>query len=353
MKKAGKIILAAVMSLVCLFGSVSEAKADSYAGINLGDDEDCTVEVTLVDQDTYNQAEPIYVDGAELSLVKVADLNTDGTYTLLSDFQGLEGWDAYISGDGTAADAGTAAEAAENMVKMQSLTAAVTKTTGSDGKAELSINGSYGIYLLYESGKEADKLAEKYYDINPVLVQMPLLQDGQWVYKQTLDPKMVINSGTSVKVRKRAQQDGKITDTAVLNAKLEIVSADDESQILDQWETTSVDHDSVLLKPGNYILKETQAPDGYGLAAPITFEIKADGTLLIDNEPQSSAEIIMPDPVNTPATPSTPQNSVAQKITNMVKTGDTAQLTLWIVMAAAALCVIVFLIVKMKRKDKE
>ena len=353
MKRAGKIILAAVMSIACLFGTASEAQAGSYAGINLEDGKTCTAETVLVDQDTYNQTEPVYVQGAELSLVKVADLNTDGTYTLLSDFDGLDGWDAYIGGSGTSSDAQTAANAAQDIAVAKGIAAADKQTTGADGKAKLTAD-SYGIYLLYESGQETGTTAVKYFEMNPVLVQMPLLQDNQWVYDQTLKPKMVINTGTSIKIRKRAQQDGKVTDTQVIGAELAIVSADDESKVLDQWTTSTVDHDSVLLKPGKYILKETKVPDGYEQASPISFEMKADGTIVIDGTEQSAAEIVMPDPVKVTTPAPTPQNpSVVQKITNMVKTGDTAQIALWSIMAAAALCIVIALIVRRKKQQNK
>lgn len=356
MKKIRKIILAAVMTGICLLGAATDTQAAVYEGINLEDGKDCTVEITLVDEDTYNQTAPVYVDGAELSIIKVADLNSDGTYTLTSDFQGLDGWDDYVSGSGTASDAQKAADAAQEIVNNNNLAALSTQTTGTDGKAVMQISGSsdgYGVYLLYESGQSTGSQAVQYENVKPVLVSLPQLKDGEWIFNQVLQPKMVARIGTTIKIRKRAQQDGQITDTAVIGAELEIVSADDESMVLDQWTTSTVDHDSVLLQPGKYILKETKVPDGYQQADPISFEITDDGTLLLDNQTSDEMEIVMPDPVNPPAVPSEPENpSVVDKITNMVKTGDTAQIALWAIMAAAAVCVIAGLAVRRKKQKK-
>lgn len=350
MKKTLKIVFAAVVLSICLFGSASESAADSSAVVIREDEKECSAEVSLVFQDTYSQAVPVCVDGAELSLVKVADLNADGTYSLRSDFDGLEGWNAFIGGDSTAAEERAAADAAQEIAEAQGLSVADTQTTDGDGQAVIETNGGgQGVYLLYESGEVQGSTAEKFLTMNPVLVRMPSLKNNRWLYEQTVTPK--IQDAVSVKIKKRAQKGGALTDTAVIGAELTIVSAEDENTVIDRWTTSEVDHDTALLVPGKYILKETKVPDGYAQADPISFEINKKGRPVIDGKEQKTTEIVMPDPVITfTVDPSDPQNTVSRQIIRSIKTGDTARLVLWTVMGGAALCVLIFLVVRRNKK---
>ena len=55
-----------------------------------------------------------------------------------------------------------------------------------------------------------------------------------------------------------------------------------EDELVEQWTTTGSKY-TVLLLPGNYVLKELQAPTGYDTADDIVFEIQSDGTIVFED----------------------------------------------------------------------
>ena len=63
-------------------------------------------------------------------------------------------------------------------------------------------------------------------------------------------------------------------------AVLQLWNTDEaEDVLIEEWTSTGSKY-TILLLPGNYVLKETQAPSGYELASDIEFEIQSDGTLI-------------------------------------------------------------------------
>lgn len=356
--------LTLLTALICALGNPSVARAASDTDRNLQDCRKCTARVTVVDQDIYHRAKPVYIDGARLSLVKVANLNADGSYTLREDFKGLAGWEDYISGSESSDRTKTAQDAMAKAVA-GNVQAADAVTTDRDGSATLTTDaGDYGIYLLYESDRSEGSTAQEYMDIVPVLIEMPMHKDNQWIFDQTdVNPKIVKDA--TVTIRKRSgDATGAATDEAVIHAHLEIVSADQPDQVLDEWNTTDVDHDSVPLESGKYILEETSAPEGFDLAEPIPFEVRSDGKLLIGDVVQSGNEIVMVDPVKagtdgnadngdpgdggTDERPSG-RRTVLESVIRAVRTGDPTNIAMWIALLVAAVCLIV-VIVRRNRK---
>lgn len=224
-----------------------------------------------------------------------------------------------------------------------------TQTTDGNGQATLTANDGYGIYLLYQSGSEGT--AKKYKNITPVLIQMPKPGKNGWTYAVSVKGKTTA-SKTSIRVRKReGTADGKASDVRVLNAKLEIVDAGDSSRVYDSWTTGDVDHDSALLMDGNYLLRETEAPDGYQNASDIQFTIDG-GCVYIGGKVQENNEIVMIDvkKAASVAPTKTADRNVIRKIAQKVKTGDPSHLVLWIAVIALA---IVAVVVLMKKRKKE
>lgn len=358
MKGVVKKLIVLMLAMICALGIPAMAGAASFADSGPQEGRKCTVRVAVVDQDEYHESEPVYVDGARLSLVKVASLNTDGSYTLLEAFDGLEGWEDYISGSDSSDETKTARNAMEKAAA-GNVPAADTQTTDRDGTATLTADaGEYGIYLLYESGHDEGSNAQEYMDMTPTLLQMPAHKNDQWIYDLAeVNPK--IAKGVTVTIRKRGgDADGGATDVAVLGAHLKIVSADKPDQVIDEWDTTDVDHDSVSLEPGNYILEETYAPDGFELAGPVPFEVRSDGKLIIGDAAQSGNEIVMVDPVKTEPDGDADEDAdgetsggrtVVESLIHAVRTGDAAKTALWIALMAAAVCLIVVLVRRRRR----
>ena len=50
-----------------------------------------------------------------------------------------------------------------------------------------------------------------------------------------------------------------------------------EDELIEEWVSSGSKHD-ILLMPGNYVLKETDVPEGYEFASDIPFELQIDGT---------------------------------------------------------------------------
>jgi hypothetical protein len=345
MKKLFKTVCTVMLSGIFLFAGATGAKADSPSGSVYEEGRSGTVTVTLADEDQYNQEKPVYVDGAELTLVKIALLKADGTYVAEEAFRDAEGLQEYMNG-GTASDAETASRAAAEIASAGGGTVVDRKTTGSDGSAVLTApSGEYGIYLLYQTRQSAT--SERYSKISPTLVQIPGRKENAWIYDVTLTPKLVKHSGVSVQVRKRSDQS---ENERVVGAELSVVSAEQTGSVLDSWTTGSdADHDTVALQTGKYILKETKVPAGYTKAADIVFEITDEGTVLVNGTVMEDNAIVMVDPVVKQTVTPTPLKP-SSIIQNIVKTGDTTNLVAWIVLIAAAVTLLVILLKKKSEK---
>lgn len=366
------ILTAALAAVLLLLGAsgqpVSAADRSQYAGINI-EDRDCQVSVTLVDQDEYEKKNTVCVDGAELSLYKVADLNPDGTYSLKEEFSGVDGWDAYISG-GSTEDAITAASSAQSIVLNAGVPAGSQVTTDGSGAASFSVS-EYGIYLVSETGKSGT--AANYSDMAPVLVQVPMWDGSAWNYEITLQPKMAENNGFTITILKRRDEKGR-SGERVAGARLRITD-EQGNVVVPEW-TTAADHDYVTdrLKPGSYILEEVEAPAEYETADPIAFTVTRDGKILVGGQQQSSASVTMLDKLK-PVTPETETEteteteSVTETETETTKqpvtepstkdnqkpakTGDSMNVAIFASLFAIAVSVLVLLLVGRKKNKKE
>jgi hypothetical protein len=354
MKKIGKFITAVMFACVIFLGEAASVSADSYASLNIDESKKCTVTVDDTIADEYNQSAVVKIDGATFQLVKAADLSTDGQYTPLEAFAGLDGWNDLLSSDsGTESQLKALSEKVYQIVTSDagkgSFKVSDTQKTGADGQATLTANDGYGIYLLYQSGSEGT--AKKYTNITPVLIQMPKPGENGWTYAASVKGKTTANK-TSVRVRKReGTADGKASDVKVLNAKLEIVDAGGSARVYDSWTTEDVDHDSALLMDGDYLLRETEAPDGYQTADDVPFTIDG-GYLYIGGKVQENNEIVMIDvKKTTPIKPTkTTDRNVIRKIAKRVKTGDASHLILWIAVIALAIVAVVVLVRNQSKK---
>lgn len=330
--------------------------ADSYTGIGLQDNQDCSLQVSMVFTDAYNEAAPVPISGAELSLVKAADLKADGSYELTEPFADIASMKTYISGNGTSSDARMAAD--EAAAAAAEADGAVKEVTDSSGTAVFTVK-DYGIYLLYETGKTGT--AAKYGSIQPMLTSLPAYtEENGWQYDTEVLPKFNADTGTSVRIRKRAGMNGQTTDEKVIGAKLQIVRSSDEA-IIDEWTTTDVDHDALIPEPGDYILSETEAPDGYQRADPISFTVTEEGAVKVNGEAMDNNEIIMEDPKETvkqelPKTDDNPSDNsglkhrlpVVSALAEIVETGVNSHPYAWVLTGTAA-CVLFFIIHKLRK----
>ncbi len=85
---------------------------------------------------------------------------------------------------------------------------------------------------------------------------------------------LVEDKKTSVKVSKVDIADGKELE----GAHIQIL--DKDGKVVEEWDSTKEAHEVTGLKTGEtYTLRETVAPDGYGVTTDTTFVLKADGTI--------------------------------------------------------------------------
>lgn len=275
-------------------------------------------------------------------------------------FLSLDGeeWDDFIL-HGDAGAGVSSAVKAYRIQEKEKIPACASAITDSKGKALFDVADSYGIYLLFQSGRRPETTAVKYTGISPVLVFVPLLQSGpdgksgQWVIHQTLYPKMLENTGTSVRIRKRAMDpEGNLTETKVIGAGLQIL--DEQGRIAESWTTTDVDHDTNPLKPGRYTLREYQVPEGYILAEDISFRILPDGRIESEASESSEAVLVMADPVKQQVTAmqtTPPTLQQPDKTPEVVSTGDRMNAGLWALITIAAACAVVTVMMRRKRRD--
>ena len=110
------------------------------------------------------------------------------------------------------------------------------------------------------------------------------------------------------------------------------------------------------LNPGEYTLKETAAPSGYKVAAPIAFTLEADGTVKVNGKAVEKITMI-DEKVTTTTTRSGGPGSGSSKASktkkSSAKTGDTNNVLLFAVMAAISAGAIAGVAVKKKKEDED
>ena len=58
---------------------------------------------------------------------------------------------------------------------------------------------------------------------------------------------------------------------------------DENGEVIDEWVSDGTNHVVTELPVGKYTLKEVAAPDGYIIATDISFEVFADGSVIVEN----------------------------------------------------------------------
>ena len=112
-------------------------------------------------------------------------------------------------------------------------------------------------------------------------------EDGRIAYTYTVEEKPVegyittvsetnlINTITSVKISKVDIADGEELE----GATIQLIDKD-TGEVVEEWTSTNKAHEVTGLTTGKtYILRETVAPEGYGITSDTTFELKEDGSI--------------------------------------------------------------------------
>ncbi len=112
-------------------------------------------------------------------------------------------------------------------------------------------------------------------------------EDGRIAYTYTVEEKPVegyittvsgtnlINTITSVKISKVDIDDGEELE----GATIQLIDKE-TGEVVEEWTSTNEAHEVTGLTTGKtYILRETVAPEGYGITSDTTFELKEDGSI--------------------------------------------------------------------------
>ena len=131
---------------------------------------------------------------------------------------------------------------------------------------------------------------------------------------------------------------------------------DKSGKVVDEWTTGKDVHTIEGLNPGEYTLKETAAPSGYKVAAPIAFTLEADGTVKVNGKAVEKITMI-DEKVTTTTTRSGGPGSGSSKASttkkSSAKTGDTNNVLPLAVMAAISAGAIAGVAVKKKKEDED
>ena len=125
-------------------------------------------------------------------------------------------------------------------------------------------------------------------DWNYEFTELPAYsEDGSTAYTYTVDEEPVegyittvsgtnlINTITSVKISKVDIADGEELE----GATIQLIDKE-TGEVVEEWTSTNKAHEVTGLTTGKtYILRETVAPEGYGITSDITFELKEDGSI--------------------------------------------------------------------------
>ncbi len=125
-------------------------------------------------------------------------------------------------------------------------------------------------------------------DWNYEFTELPAYsEDGRTAYTYTVEEKPVegyittvsetnlINTITSVKISKVDIADGEELE----GATIQLIDKE-TGEVVEEWTSTNKAHEVTGLATGKtYILRETVAPEGYGITSDTTFELKEDGSI--------------------------------------------------------------------------
>ncbi len=78
-----------------------------------------------------------------------------------------------------------------------------------------------------------------------------------------------------------------IYGSELAGAEMQLV--DENGEVIDEWVSDGTNHVVTELPVGKYTLKETAAPDGYIIATDISFEVFADGSVIVENVDATAA----------------------------------------------------------------
>lgn len=196
------------------------------------------------------------VAGATMQLYKAEDINTDGTVK-----EGAQALDSWTSGEEACHDFGPVTRAGESYVLIETAAPAgyayaknISFTVKEDGTIET----------------QADKTANK--------------ETEEDIY-------LVKDEVTKVSIKKTD-----ITGSEEL-AGARLLLKDKEGNVIEGWMSGTEAHvfEKELIAGETYTLAEVTAPDGYEVAANITFTVNKDGTVQINGEAAENNEVIMKD----------------------------------------------------------
>ena len=153
-------------------------------------------------------------------------------------------------------------------------------------------------------------------------------EDVKFTVKETGEIQKVamVDDYTKVQISKTDM----VTKKELPGAKLTIFDSNNEK--VEEWTSGKEPHMIEKLKPGTYTLREVTAPKGYEVAEDVKFTVKETGEI------QKVAMVDAPKDVNKTtksddrSSSSTSQPKKSQRTYNPVNTGDTTNITIWIIL---------------------
>ena len=141
----------------------------------------------------------------------------------------------------------------------------------------------------------------------------------------------------------------------IIGAEMELINSDGE--VVEKWISDGKNHVITCLYAGEYVLKETAAPDGYVIATDIEFEVFVDGSVMLKNiettavsEDGNPLIVMVDEVVNIPEIPDISWNPTP----SYPKTGNIGRSTAGLVMIFTGFVVLIFSsVIRRKRKGKE
>ena len=337
-------------------------------------------------------------DGAELEGATIQILDKDGNVveewtsgTEAKEIEGLKTGEEYtlketvapdgytiasetkftIDETGKVTSTGTVTEDGVMLVEDAKTKVKVSKTDIADGKelegATIQILDENGnVVEEWISGTEAKEIEGLKTGVTYTLKET-VAPDGYAIASETTftidETGKVTSSGTVTEDGVMLVEDAKTKVTvakvdksgkALEGAKLQIV--DKSGKTVDEWTTGKDVHTVEGLNPGEYTLKETAAPSGYKVAAPIAFILEADGTVKVNGKAVEKITMI-DEKVTTTTTRSGGPGSGSSKASttkkSSAKTGDTNNVLPFAVMAAISAGAIAGVAVKKKKEDED